>query len=175
MGKRGPKPGSGGRPRKAISEKLIEGNPGKRPLMILKNIPELEGAEMPPPRDYLSDEQKNGTDFPAKEIYTTVWNWLQERKCAQHVSAELVEHYAVSAARLIQCEQAISNYGFIAKNAQGGAIISPYVTAAHDYMKQANRLWDMIYNIVRENCTEEYGGSNPQEDMMEKLLRSRGV
>ena len=81
----------------------------------------------------------------------------------------------MSAARLIQCEQAISNYGFIAKNAQGGAIISPYVTAAHDYMKQANRLWDMIYNIVRENCTEEYGGSNPQEDMMEKLLRSRGV
>ena len=130
---------------------------------------------MPPPKEYLSDEQKNGTDFPAKEIYTTVWNWLQERKCAQHVSAELVEHYAVSAARLIQCEQAISNYGFIAKNAQGGAIISPYVTAAHDYMKQANRLWDMIYNIVRENCTEEYGGSNPQEDMMEKLLRSRGV
>ena len=55
MGKRGPKPGSGGRPRKAISEKLVEGNPGKRPLMILKNIPELEGAEMPPPREYLSD------------------------------------------------------------------------------------------------------------------------
>ena len=55
-----------------------------------------------------------------------------------------MEHYAVSAARLIQCEQAISNYGFIAKNAQGGAIVSPYVTAAHDYMKQANRLWDMI-------------------------------
>ena len=175
MGKRGPKPGSGGRPRKAISEKLVEGNPGKRPLMILKNIPELESAEMPPPREYLSDEQKNGSDFPAKEIYTTVWNWLQERKCAQHVSAELVEHYAVSAARLIQCEQAISNYGFIAKNAQGGAIISPYVTAANDYMKQANRLWDMIYNIVRENCTEEYSGSSPQDDMMEKLLRAKGV
>ena len=42
-------------------------------------------------------------------------------------------------------------------------------------MKQANRLWDMIYNIVRENCTEEYGGSNPQEDMMEMLLRQRNV
>lgn len=42
MGKRGPKPGSGGRPRKALSEKIIEGNPGRRPLKILKNIPELE-------------------------------------------------------------------------------------------------------------------------------------
>ena len=42
-------------------------------------------------------------------------------------------------------------------------------------MKQANRLWDMIYNIVRENCTEEYGGGNPQEDMMEMLLRQRNV
>ena len=130
MGKCGPKPGSGGRPRKALSEKIIEGNPGKRPLKVLKSFPELEGIEMPPPREYLSDEQKNGSAFPAKEIYTSVWKWLQERKCAQHVSAELVEHYAVSAARLIQCEQAISNYGFIAKNAQGGAIVSPYAVCA---------------------------------------------
>ena len=130
---------------------------------------------MPPPKEYLSDEQKNGSAFPAKEIYTSVWKWLQERKCAQHVSEELIEHYAVSAARLIQCEQAISNYGFIAKNAQGGAIISPYVTVAHDYMKQANRLWDMIYAIVRENCTEEYSGSNPLDDMMERLLRSKNL
>ena len=174
MGKRGPKPGTGGRPRKALSEKLIDGNPGKRPLKVLKSFPELEGVEMPPPRDYLSEEQKNGSDFPAKEIYTSGWKLRQERRCEQFVSAELLEHYAVSAGRLIQCEQAISNYGFIAKNAQGGAIISPYVTAAHDYMKQTNRLWDMIYSIVRENCTEEFSGS-PQEDMMERLLRSKNL
>ena len=38
-------------------------------------------------------------------------------------------------------------------------------------MKQANQIWNQIFQIVRENCSVEFQ-SNPQEDMMEKLLRS---
>lgn len=174
MGARGPKPGSGGRPKKPLDEKILEGNLGKRPMKVLKQ-PKGDGTfEAPQARDYLSEEQKNGEKFLAEDIYKGVFDWLAERKCAQFVSPELVEHYALSAARLIQCEKAVTSYGFIAKNAQGGAIVSPYVQAAHDYMKQTNGLWTMIYSIVRENCSEEYKGSNPQEDMMEKLLRKAG-
>jgi len=40
-------------------------------------------------------------------------------------------------------------------------------------MTQANRLWSEIYQIVRENCTGEYNGVNPQDDVMERLLRAR--
>lgn len=39
-------------------------------------------------------------------------------------------------------------------------------------MKQSNVCWNQIYQIVRANCSTEFQG-NPQEDMMERLLRSR--
>lgn len=121
MGARGPKPGTGGRPCKPLAEKLLDGNPGKRNIRVLKNYTDLEGADMPDPKDYLQDAQKDGRKFEAEEIYRSVWRWLHERQCAQHVSAELIEHYALSAARLIQCERAVSTYGFLAKNSQGNA------------------------------------------------------
>ena len=35
MGQRGPKPGSGGRPKKPIADKIASGNPGKRPLTVI--------------------------------------------------------------------------------------------------------------------------------------------
>ncbi len=49
MGKRGPMPGTGGRPPKALAEKIGAGNPGKRRLMVM-GTPEtttLECVEMP--------------------------------------------------------------------------------------------------------------------------------
>ena len=35
MGKRGPQPGSGGRPKKPLAEKIADGNPGKRTLTVI--------------------------------------------------------------------------------------------------------------------------------------------
>lgn len=35
MGKRGPSPGTGGRPSKPLADKIAEGNPGKRPLKVM--------------------------------------------------------------------------------------------------------------------------------------------
>ncbi len=52
MGKRGLMPGTGGRPPKALAEKIGAGNPGKRPLMVM-GAPEtatLECVEMPAPK-----------------------------------------------------------------------------------------------------------------------------
>ena len=49
MGLRGPRPGTGGRPRKSLAEKVTEGNPGKRKLKVLdfeKIATEPEGVEM---------------------------------------------------------------------------------------------------------------------------------
>ena len=81
MGKRGPKPGMGGRPRTPISEKIVNGNPGKHKLTVIdfKDSPaDLEGMPMPKPSDYLSAQQKNGTQFYAVEIYEAVWKWLKD-------------------------------------------------------------------------------------------------
>ena len=80
----------------------------------------------------------------------------------------------MSVARWLQCEEAISNYGFIAKHPTTGAPIqSPYVAMSQSFMKQANISWLQIFQIVKENCTVDFSGPNPQDDAMERLLRSR--
>ena len=177
MGQRGPKPGTGGRPKKAIADKIADGNPGRRPLTVIDfgdSAADLEGQEMPKPSEFLSARQKDGSTLCAAEIYENVWKWLAERGCAALVSPQLIERYAMASARWIQCESITSELGFLAKHpTTGAAIQSPYVAIADKYMTQAIRLWLVFYLIVRENCTGEYGGANPQDDVMERLLRAR--
>ena len=177
MGQRGPKPGSGGRPKKALADKIADGNPGKRPLTVIDfkdSTADLEGQDMPKPSEFLSAKQKDGTELQAVEIYQNTWEWLSVRGCAAIISPQLIERFAMASARWIQCEMITSQLGFLAKHpTTGAAIQSPYVAIANTYMTQANRLWAEIFQIVRENCAEEYGGATPQDDLMERLLRAR--
>ena len=177
MGQRGPKPGSGGRPKKALADKIADGNPGKRPLTVIDfkdSTADLEGHDMPKPSEFLSAKQKDGTELQAVEIYRNTWEWLSVRGCAAIISPQLIERFAMASARWIQCEMITSQLGFLAKHpTTGAAIQSPYVAIANTYMTQANRLWSEIFQIVRENCTSEYTGANPQDDVMERLLRAR--
>jgi uncharacterized membrane protein len=93
---------------------------------------------------------------------------------ARIVSPQLLERYAMSAARWIQCEEAVTEYGFLAKHpTTGSAIQSPYVAMSQNYMAQTNRLWYEIFQIVKENCATDYTGANPQDDVMERLLTAR--
>ena len=65
--------------------------------------------------------------------------------------------------------------GFLAKHpTTGAAIQSPYVAIANTYMTAGEPSMVRDFSqIVRENCTGEYAGSNPQDDVMERLLRAR--
>ena len=93
MGRRGPKPGTGGRPKKAIADRIADGNPGRRPLTVIDfgdSAADLEGQEMPKPSDFLSARQKDGSILCAAEIYENVWKWLAERGCAALVSPQLI-------------------------------------------------------------------------------------
>lgn len=177
MGLRGPQPGTGGRPRKSLAEKVTEGNPGKRKLKVLdfeQIATEPEGVDMPPPKEFLSAVQRDGSTLSARELYEEAWAWLKRRGCAELVSPALLERYAVSAARWIHCEEAVSKYGYLGKHPiSSQPIQSPYVAMSQNYMKQTNRLWSEIFAIVRDNCSTEYKGVSPQDDLMERLLRSR--
>lgn len=170
----GPRAGSG-RKSKALTEKLESGNPGGRKLKVVefKDMADLKGNDVPDPKDYLSAKQKNGDDLGADEVFKETWLWLKERGCERLVSIQLVEQYAMSVSRWIQCEKAISEYGFLAKHpTTGAACASPYVAMAQQYMKQVNSVWYQIFQVVKENCSVEFTGS-PQDDLMERLLRSR--
>jgi len=165
-----------GQKRKPLNQKLLEGNPGKRPLTVIefKNTANLKGKDMPKPSEFLSALQKDGKNLVAENIYKKTWNWLEERGCAHIILPELLEYYAESAARWIQCEKAITDYGFLSKHpTTGAAIPSPYVGMSHNFMNQTNRLWMEIYQIIRDNCSKDYNTKNPQDDVMEQLLTAR--
>lgn len=75
--------------------------------------------EMPKPSKFLSATQRDGKPIAAEEVYISTWKWIAERKCAMLVSPQLLERYAMMSARWIQCEEAISEFGFLAKHPTG--------------------------------------------------------
>ena len=40
-------------------------------------------------------------------------------------------------------------------------------------MKQSSQLWFQIFQVVKENNATTYQSNTPQDDVMERLLRSR--
>ena len=158
--------------KKALTDRINDG--GTAMVLDLLEPSEMSGEEMPPVKDYLKAKQKSGKSFCAAEVYEETWKWLRERGCDRLVNIQLVEQYAVSVSRWIQCEECISEYGFLAKHpTTGNAIASPYVSMSQQYMKQVNQIWYQIYQVVKENCSVEWQGSTPQDDVMERLLRAR--
>ncbi len=169
----GPRPGQG-RPKKALAEKVTNGTADSAKVIVLPEPVKFVGADVPPVKEYLKAEQKNGKDLCAEEVFRETWIWLKERGCERYVNTQLIEQYAMAVSRWIQCEECISEYGFLAKHpTTGNAIASPYVSMSRDYMKQVNAAWYQIYQIVKENCSVEFGGASPQDDVMERLLRAR--
>lgn len=135
---------------------------------------ELEAVDCPPVKDYMKAKQKDGADLKAEEVYKSTYVWLKKRGCDKLVSPQLVEQYAMSVSRWIQCENALSTYGFLAKHpTTGAAIASPYVQMGQCYMKQINATWFQIYQIVKDNGSPEAGELDPADLLMENLLRSK--
>ena len=148
-GRGGTRQGAGRKP-KGIKEKVDANNPGGRRLTVL-DIPDIEGVEMPKPNEILSAQQRDGRDFQAKDIYETTWEWLKRIGCHKAVSPQVIERYAMCAARWIQCEQMTNELGFLSKHpTTGKPIPSPFINIGINYMNQAIRLWNEIYQIVRE-------------------------
>jgi hypothetical protein len=155
-----------------LFEKIQEGKADE--AVVLPEPAQLDGIDVPPIKDFMKATQKNGKDLCAEEVFRNTWKWLKERGCEKQVSQTLIEQYAMSVSRWIQCEECVSEYGFLAKHpTTGAAIASPYVAMSQSFMKQTNQIWYQIFQIVKDNCSGNYGGANPQDDLMERLLTAR--
>lgn len=137
------------------------------------DLSDMEGENVPKPSEYLNSQQKNGKPLGADKIFRETWVWLKERRCEKFVNPRLVESYSQAFARFIQCEEAISNFGFLGKHpTTGNAIPNPFVQMSIAFQKQANLLWYEIFDIVKQNCSKEFVDT-PQSDNMELLLTAR--
>ncbi|HEY9059322.1 MULTISPECIES: hypothetical protein [Oscillospiraceae] len=163
MGSGGSRPGAG-RPKKAATEKILEGNRGKRPIHILDFGQGAELPELPEtPPDYLPDD--------AKAIYSKVLEWLKQIGCTKGILPYNLEEYAFLKARWMALEQMNTKHGFLVKNpVTGQATTSPYVQMAHQYLKLTNEVWTKIYAVVRESKLKQYDGYTPNDSVMEALL-----
>ena len=170
----GARPNTGPK-KKALADKIIEGKANvENSAVVLPELVEIEGVDMPPIKEFLKAKQKNGKDMCAEEVYKSTYLWLKKRRCEKLVSTQLLEQYAMSVSRWVQCEEAISEFGFLAKHpTTGNAMQSPYVAMSQNYMKQVNQIWFQIYQVVKDNCSTDISGANPQDDLMERLLQTR--
>ena len=117
VGGRGGARAGAGRKKKAVIDKITEKS--NQPIEVL-DIPEVDGVEMPKPKDILSATQRDGKSFMAKEIYEETWEWLKKIGCHTVVSPQVIERYAMCAARWIQCEQMTNELGFLSKHPTTG-------------------------------------------------------
>ncbi len=167
----GARVGAGRKP-KALTDKIAQG--GTAPVLMFPEPAEFSGEDVPPVKDFLKASQKSGVDLCAEDVFRSTFLWLKERGCEKFINNQLIEQYAMSVSRWVQCETMISEYGFLGKHpTTGAAIASPYVQMSQTYLKQVNQCWYQIYQIVKDNCSVEYGGANPHDDLMERLLTAR--
>lgn len=158
----GRRPGAG-RPSKPLKDKMLEGNPGKRPIKVLEFNNEHEEENLPIPPDYLSDK--------GKEIFNLTVEWLQRTECLDLIIPAHIEEYAMCKERWLECEAKNDKHGLLAKHpTTGQPMQSPYVQMAINYLKQADTAWNKIYSVVKENCTKDFRQGMP-EDPMARLLR----
>ena len=95
----GARPGAGRKP-KALADKIKDGQ--KASVMMVPA--ELESVEMPPIRDFLTEEQRDGTKLCSEEIYNETYRWLKERRVHRKASDHQCRH------RFTLCEDGAGLY-----------------------------------------------------------------
>ena len=150
-----------GRKKKPASQKVEEGNKGRRPIEVV-NFGENAVVVPSVPPNYLSEK--------AKEIYITVYKWLESIDCLKGILPYNVEEYAFVKARWMECEEKNSVHGLLLKDNNGKLYPSPYVQMAQQYLRQTNETWGKIYQVVRESKLKEWSDTNPHSDVLASII-----
>lgn len=166
----GKRAGAGRKP-KSLSEKLLDGNPGKREIKInkfpvknsiisvkkcAKNIPE-----------YIDMAAKEGGDeLPAaSDIFKFISDFAVSSGCENLIASFLLEDFAFLRRSYLECEYMNKKLGRIVSKKR-----SPYTVMALDYHKAMMSVYNQIWNIISRNTETKYESKN---DFFE-MLQNRG-
>ena len=150
-----------------------EDEEGKREAGAAGDGIELYGENIPEVSEWLKASQKCGVDLCAEEVYRETVEWLAETGKREKVSKQLVEQYAMTVSRWVQCETMISDYGFLGKHpVTGAAVASPYVAMSERYMKQVHACWDKISRAIGE---EDKKVDRKRDDFMDRFFAARDL
>jgi hypothetical protein len=168
----GARPGAG-RPRKALSDKVLAGNPGKRELTAVQfseaGNSSLKSSfqDFKPPAYLDLPSKEGGPDIPnASEIYEQLAAWLDASECGRLISPHILEDFAFLRRGYLECEAANRRLGRVM---QGGKR-SPYTNLAMEYEKASRQIFHQIWLVVSQNSAAPVGGKNK----FLELLKNRG-
>ena len=170
----GKRPGAG-RPRKELSQKILEGNRGKRKLKALEFTGE-KYSDVPPnldPPEYLRHFNVTGVSnsVPGIEvIYKETADWLSKTGCLHLINPAFITHYALLITRWMECEDIVSR-AIMLKDHNDDFAPNPMSSQALQYKKAADAAWEKIWSVVAQNCEHDLGGDNPNTKIMEGLIR----
>ena len=149
-----------GRPPKPTAIKILEGNPGNRPLN--KNEPKPE-SKLPECPDWLEDEAKKEWKRLAKE--------LEDIGLLTNVDMAVFAGYCQSYARWREAEEFISKHGSILKTASGYIQQIPQVSIAQQNLKQMRNFCSELGLTPSARSRLQINKKNTIEgDEMEALL-----
>ncbi len=150
MGKRGPAKGHGGRPRKALPDKILEGNPGKRVLKAIN--PDNIDA------DTDIDTVPGSLSLDGAAIYIKTVAYLRRVRCDTIINPMLIETFALNRQRWLEIEKIMDR----------GEFDKDIAKISSDYQTQMRRSWNEIFSVVNDNCTENI--NLDREDDLDGLL-----
>ena len=149
-----------GRKPKPTAVKVLEGNPGKRPLNIFEPVPEKKAPECP---EWLTGEAKEE------------WNRLADKMVNLGTLTEMdmaaFAGYCQSYARWKEAEEFITQHGTIVRTPSGYWQQIPQVSIAQTYLKIMNRFSEQfgLTPAARSRIVADVH-SKGSEDELEALL-----
>ena len=165
MAQRGGARPNAGRKKKPVEVKILDGNPGHKPIEVLNFVDESIEIPIDPPA-YLSKR--------AKSIYKNVYKWLEDIDCLKGILPYNLEEYSFCKDRWLEAEDNISKFGMTIIDPKGKQIESPYIEISKYYLKATNDVWNKIYQVVRETKLTKWDANSPNDDVLEKLLGGNG-
>jgi hypothetical protein len=186
-----PSPGHGGsrvgagRPRKALTDKQLEGRGEKEQLKVVqfpgtqkldtkldkkssstkKASQNLNKSDVPA---YLDLPSREGTlDIPqASEIFKLIADWVGCSSCSELVAPHLIEDFAILRRGYLECEAMNKKLGRILQNGKR----SPYVQMSLEYERASRQIYYQIWQVLSANSQTAVGEAN---DFL-SLLQNRG-
>ena|GEM_PF-1316755 len=175
----GKRVGAGRKRTKPLADKILDGTVKKHKHKILDfdDVPDLGEAlgidDLPVAPEFLNTLTSNGIadDVPnMKKVFDETVKWLNRTNCLHLINPHLITKYAINTTRYLECEYIVSRTLLTKKN--GEVVPNPLADQGLRYSKAADLAWSAIWEIVMQNCQEDFGGRDPQIELMESLLNA---
>jgi hypothetical protein len=168
-----------GRKKRPLAEKIEDGNPGKRPLTVLKFAHGLALSDGAPPDlpKYLEQHGRECDEMlpSAQVLYDSINDLVARSGCADKISQHLIHDFVHLRRSYLEAEWAARKYGraFSMVDKDGNKIgkRNPYVSIALDYQKAADVSYQRIWAIISQNCETKLENSG---NAFLTLLAGRG-